>query len=567
MDSPYTPDIWSRSYASGVTWGQELPTYPVYTLLDRARLRDGDAPAFDFLGKKYSWNDLGQASDHIAKGLQGRGLEKGDRVALMLPNCPFYVAFYYGILKAGGVVVNLNPLYSVPEITRYIKDSGAIFLVTLDLEALFSKAVAVKDKVADLADLIVCRFTDVLPFPKNLLFPVFKWRDISSDAHKGDYWAFDDVVDNDGRPAPVTIDPACDLALLQYTGGTTGIPKAAALTHANISANVEQCFAWFPEAVEGAGQKMLGVIPFFHVFSMTAVLNFGVRLGWEIIATPKFDVDETLAIIAKKRPALFPAVPAIYNAIAHKADKGRFDLTSIKYCISGGAPLPPEVKKTFERLTGALVLEGYGLSETSPVVCVNPTAGENVYGSIGLPVCGTTVEIISLEDGVTPVALGEAGELCVRGPQVMRGYWNNDEETDKVLRCGLLHTGDVATMDERGYVRIVDRIKDMVIVNGFKVYPRNVEDAIYAYDGVAECIVAGVPDAARGEVVKAWIYPKAGVTIHVEGLRAYLKEALSHIEVPRSIEIWDKPLPKTLIGKPSRKDLVELEKGRATTGF
>lgn len=555
----YTPDLWSKSYAPGVRWDADIPAYPVYKLLDDAREKFGHGRAFDFLGKHYHWTDLAQAADHIAKGLQDRGLHKGDAVALMLPNCPFYPAFYYGVLKAGGMVVNLNPLYADRDIKHHVDDSGAKYLVTLDLEPMFSKAASVLTQTR-LENLIVCRFTDVLSFPKNLLFPVLKWKDLSAEAHNGDYLSFDDLVDNDGKPADVEIDVHEDIALLQYTGGTTGVPKAAALTHANITANCEQCRLWLYDAKEGQ-EKMLAVIPFFHVFSMTACLNFAVRLGMEIIATPRFDVEETLAIIAKKKPTLFPAVPAIYNAISHKAQhaKKKYDLSSIRFCISGGAPLPPEVKKTFEQLTGAVVVEGYGLSETSPVVCVNPTSGPNKPGSIGLPVPGTTVEIISLEDGVTPVPLGEKGELCVKGPQVMCGYWKRPEENDIALKGGLLHTGDVATMDADGYVSIVDRIKDMIIVNGFKVYPRNVEDLIYQFDGVGECIVAGVPDAARGEIVKAWVYPKPGKSVDTEALRTWLKTQLSPVEVPKLIDLRDQPLPKTLIGKPSRKDMIALD--------
>ncbi|HEY0894616.1 MAG TPA: AMP-binding protein, partial [Cellvibrio sp.] len=266
----YNPDIWSKSYAPGVHWDMPIPAYPVYELLERAAEKYGKGKAFYFLGKSYSWNDLLEAVNHVAKGLQERGLQKGDRVALMLPNCPFYVAFYYGILKAGGIVVNLNPLYAEREIKHHIDDSGAILLVTLDLEPMFSKAASVLAQTK-LENLVVCRFTDVLPFPKNLLFPVVKWKDVSAAAHGGDYLAFDELVDNDGVPAPPALNPKTDLALLQYTGGTTGIPKAAALTHANIAANVEQCRAWFPGAKEGQG-KMLAVIPFFHVFSMTACL-------------------------------------------------------------------------------------------------------------------------------------------------------------------------------------------------------------------------------------------------------------------------------------------------------
>jgi len=553
----YSPDIWSKSYAPGVHWDAEIPAYPVYKLLDDARQKYGKARAFDFLGKHYNWIDLANAADHIAKGLQDRGLKKGDAVALMLPNCPYYAAFYYGVMKAGGMVVNLNPLYSTRDVKHHIEDTQAKYLVTLDLEPLFTKAADVLTQTR-LENIIVCRFTDVLPFPKNLLFPLVKGKEIAADAHSGQYLSFDELTANDGKPVPVEIDLHEDVALLQFTGGTTGIPKAAALTHANIVANCEQCRLWFPKAVDGK-EKMLAVIPFFHVFSMTAWLNFAVRLGMEIIATPRFDVDDTLNLIAKKKPTLFPAVPAIYNAISHKAQHGKYDLSSIKFCVSGGAPLPPEVKKTLEHLTGSIVVEGYGLSETAPVVCVNPTEGANNPGSIGLPVPQTIVEIISLEDGITPMPLGEKGELCVRGPQVMKGYWKRQDETDQVMKNGRLHTGDVATMDADGYVRIVDRIKDMIIVNGFKVYPRNVEDLIYQFAGIGECIVAGVPDASRGEIVKAWVTAKPGEKVDVDALRVWLKKELSPVEVPKVIDLRTQPLPKTMIGKLSRKDMVALD--------
>jgi long-chain acyl-CoA synthetase len=368
------------------------------------------------------------------------------------------------------------------------------------------------------------------------------------------------MIDNSGEPDTPVIDPDADLAVLQYTGGTTGLPKGAMLTHSNLTCNVEQCLHWFVDAKPGQ-EKMLGVIPFFHVFAMTAVMNLSVRAGFEIVALPRFEMLDTLKLIHKHRPSYFPAVPAIYNAIVNSPHVAKYDLTSLKACVSGGAPLPVEVKKRFEEVTSCVVVEGYGLTETSPVACVNPLKGENRPGSIGLPLPATDIAILDKEDKQTPVEQGEPGELCITGPQVMKGYWRREEETAEVLREGRMHTGDVAEMDAEGYIYIVDRIKDMIITNGYNVYPRHVEEAIYLHPAVEECIVAGLPDDKRGERVKAWVKPTAGARLEAERLKGFLEDKISPIEMPREIEIRDEPLPKTLIGKLSRKDIVEQESG------
>jgi long-chain acyl-CoA synthetase len=319
---------------------------------------------------------------------------------------------------------------------------------------------------------------------------------------------------------------------------------------------------WLNNVVLGQ-EKMLGVLPFFHVFAMTTVMNFSVRNALEIVALPRFELEATLKLINKKKPHYFPAVPAIYNAINNHKKLAKFDLSSLKSCISGGAPLPVEVKKNFEKKSGCVVVEGYGLTESSPVVCANPLVGLNKAGSIGLPFPGTTVELLNPDDKKTPMALGERGELCVRGPQVMKGYWNKEAETADVLKDGgRLHTGDVAIMDQDGYLFIVDRIKDMIITNGYNVYPRNVEEAIYQHEAVEECIVAGLPDDNRGEIVKAWIKLKEGESLDVDKLKEFLAPRISPMEMPRQVEFRDKPLPKTMIGKLSRKDILLEEKAK-----
>jgi long-chain acyl-CoA synthetase len=556
---------WIRSYDEGLDWAMPVGARPVFSMLDETVAKHPGSPAFDFLGKVYTWQEIGVLADKFAAGLQAMGVEKGAKIGLFLPNTPYYLVAYYGILKAGGTVVNFNPLYAHKELAHQIEDSETDIMVTADLSMLYDKMHKMLHDTR-LRHIVLCRFTDILPFPKNKLFATFKAKEIARvDEHKRMSW-FHEMVNNDGQVKVPEINPEEDIAVLQYTGGTTGVPKGAMLTHANVYANTVQSLSWFPEAQAGV-HKMLGVLPFFHVFAMTAVMNLSVMAGFEIIALPRFELKEALKIIHKKKPHFFPAVPAIYSAINHYHHLKRYDLSSLEYCISGGAPLPVEVKKKFESITGCVVVEGYGLSETSPVVCVNPVRGENIAGSIGLPVPQTIVEIVNSEDKQTLMSPGERGELCVRGPQVMKGYWKKPQETAEILRVTAdggvrLHTGDVAIMDERGYVFIVDRIKDMIITNGYNVYPRNVEEAIYQHPGVEECVVAGLPDKQRGEVVKVWIKLKQGREVSAEDLKEFLKDKISPMEIPRLFEFRDQPLPKTMIGKLSRKELVAGEKAK-----
>lgn len=550
--------LWIPNYPEKVKWDQTVPTYAVDTLMAKAAQQFSDRPAFDFLGKQWTWQEMNDMVNKMAKGLQKMGVGKGKKVGVFLPNSPYFVAAYYAVLRAGGTVVNYNPLYASRELAYQIEDSETDLMITSNLQILTEKT---DEMLSDtrLDRVVLCPFTDILPFPKNFLFKVVKGKELSKLKKPSRYTWLEEVMDNDGKPDAVDIDPENDVAVLQYTGGTTGVPKGAELTHGNVSANVEQCAAWLYKGNPGE-EKMLGVLPFFHVFAMTVVMNLAVRSGFEIIALPRFELDQTLKLIDKKKPNYFPAVPAIYNAINNHPKREQYDLTSLKTCVSGGAPLPVEVKKSFEEKTGCVVIEGYGLTESSPVACVNPIDGENKEASIGLPLPGTVIEIIDAEDKKTRMPVGEKGELCIRGPQVMKGYYNKPKETDDVLKDGLLYTGDVAVMDEDGYVFIVDRIKDMIITNGYNVYPRNVEEAIYLHPSVEECIVAGIPDQQRGELVKAWIKPKEGRELTVDDIKLFLEDKLSKMEAPKRIEIRTEPLPKTMIGKLSRKDILEEEK-------
>lgn len=531
--------------------------HPVFDLLDRAAAEFGENPAFDFLGYKQNWADIHSLSLKFAKSLQDMGIGRGKKVGLFLPNCPYFVIAYYAILYTGATAVHFNPLYARRELAAQIEDSETDLMITLDLEILYEK---VQQMLHDtrLDHIVICRFTDVLPPLKSWLFRTFKRKEIAYVQAGKRTSFFHEMVAHEVAPLPAEIDPKEDVALFQYTGGTTGLPKAAMLTHANIVANTEQAALWFHDCHPGQ-DKMLGVIPFFHVFAMTAVMNLSVRKGLEIIATPRFDLDETLKTISKKKPTVFPAVPAIYTAINNHKKLKRYDLSSLRYCVSGGAALPVEVKKTFEEKTGCVLVEGYGLTETSPVLCVNPVEGENKPGSIGLPLPATVIEIVSAEDGKTIMPAGQRGELCARGPQVMKGYWKRPKETRETMHEDRLHTGDIAVMDEDGYFFIVDRIKDLIITNGYNVYPRNVEEAIYLHPSVEECIVAGLPDKQRGEIVKAWIKCKTGRFLTFEDLREFLKDKISPMEIPKRVEFRDQPLPKTMIGKLSRKDVLAEE--------
>lgn len=550
-----TTHLWEKSYPPGVDWHAPIPQRSMVEMLDGAVAKFADRPCIDFLDKKYTYAQVGQLVNQVAKGLQEMGVRKGHKVGLFLPNTPYAVIFYYGILKAGGTVVNFNPLYAEREIEHMIEDSESDVMVTLDLKVTFDKLAKMIGRTR-LRTIIACPMAAILPFPKNVLFPLVKRKEIADTSSVAAHVVtFKQVTSNDGRPAPVPVNPAEDVAVLQYTGGTTGVPKGAMLTHGNLYANTTQAALWFPEAAEGA-ERMLGVLPLFHVFAMTGVMNWPLLKGAEIVLLPRFELDQVMQTIHKKKPTLFPAVPTIYTAINNHKDRDKYDLSSIKFCISGGAPLPVEVKAEFEKLTGCKLVEGYGLSECSPVATTNPVNGVNKPGSIGLPLPGTLIEIVSLDDRSKLVPRGERGEICIRGPQVMQGYWKKPEETANTIVDGRLHTGDVGYMDEEGFTFIVDRIKDMILAGGYNVYPRNVEEALYQHPGVAEVIVLGVPDPYRGQTVKAYVKVRDGYTVSPEELKSFLSDKLSPIEMPKLFE-FRAELPKTMVGKLSRKALLD----------
>lgn len=554
-----TPNL--SAYPSEIDWHAPLHGKPVYQLLDDAAKKYPDHVAMDFLGSCTKYSEMLSSVNRVAKGLQDMGVKKGTKIGLFLPNCPYFPIFYYGALKTGATVVNFNPLYSHNEVKHQITDSDTDFMVTLDVKLLYDKLVPMLDETR-LKKIIVCPMTAILPFPKNFLYPVIKRREVAKIPSADHTVFYDDVINNDGAFKAVDIDPDKDIALLQYTGGTTGVPKGAMLTHSNLSINAQQARLWGFTLVDGE-ESFLAILPFFHVFAMTAILNFAVIVGGKILAMPKFDLNDTMKIIDKQKPTVFSAVPTIYAAISNHKDRAKYDLSSIKFCISGGAPLPADIRENFEGATGCTLVEGYGLTESSPVAVCNPPTGANKAGSIGLPLPNTFIDIISTEDGETLMPQGEKGEICITGPQVMAGYYNKGKATKETIKHGRLHTGDVGYIDEDGYIFIVDRIKDLIIAGGYNIYPRNVEEAIYLHPAVEECICAGIPDDYRGETVKVWIKLHDGQTMTKDELNTFLKDHLSPMERPKIVEFRDEPLPKTMVGKLSRKDILAEENNTA----
>ncbi len=550
--SPELP--WLNSYPPGIDWAAPIAVRPMHELMDEAVRRHGRKPCIDFLGKRYSYADIGALVNRAAKGFRALGVRPGIKVGLCLPNTPYYVICFFAVLKAGGTLVNFNPLYAEREMLHQIEDSECDMMVSLDLVSLYSRIGNLVGHCR-LKKVVICRMAEALPFPRSLLYPWVMRRDLARVPADNVHVPFDRLIANDGVIEAAPIEAKTAVALLQYTGGTTGVPKGAMLTHANLYANAEQCARWFAHVGDGP-KRTLGVLPLFHVFAMTVVMNWAVHEGAEMVLLPRFEVADLLKTIARKKPTAMPGVPTLFNAILNAPDLTKYDLTSLHYCISGGASLPSELRAAFERATGAKLLEGYGLSETSPVVCCNPVEGESRAGSVGIPYPATFVRIYSLDTPRHALPIGETGEICVSGPQVMAGYWKHAEETAQMMIDGFFATGDVGHMDKDGYVFITDRLKDMINASGFKIYPRNVEEAILLNPAVLECAVVGIPDPYRGQTVKAFVALKPGAALSAEALTAFLADKLTPIEMPKQIE-FRPSLPKTTVGKISKKMLLE----------
>jgi long-chain acyl-CoA synthetase len=549
----YEKKIWLNAYEPKIQDTIDFKDIPVPQFLKDSAARFPEHPALIFQGYSVSFRELDEMVGKFAAALRDFGIKKGDSVAILLPNVIPCVVAYYATLRIGGIVVFNNPLYSDRELEHQFTDSGSNFLITLDL--LVERMVKLREKTG-IKTIVYTSIGDYLPFVKRLLFPlVAKKKGLAADVSPAaDLYAFKDIMSRyspDNTQAELTMD---DVAMYQYTGGTTGVSKGVILTHGNISFQIQQIEAWFPEFDKGA-EIMLGALPFFHVFGMSVSMNLAIRLAWTNVLVPKPQAEPLLEAISKFKVTFAPLVPTMYVGILDHPDLEHTDLTSIKGCFSGSAPLPLEVINKFEKKTGSIIVEGFGLTESSPVTHVNPFRGRRKVGSIGVPLPDTECRIVDLEDSTKEMPVGEPGELLIRGPQIMKGYLNKPEETAKTLtEEGFLCTGDVAKMDEDGYFYIVDRIKDMIISGGYNVYPRDIDEVLYEHPKILEACAVGIPHPKRGESIKAFVVLKQGQTMTEKEVIDYCAQRLARYKLPVAVEFREE-LPKSNVGKILRKDL------------
>ncbi len=548
--------VWHNHYPKEISRHYDYPKHNLAQFLVDTAAHYPQHWAIDFFGKKTNYQRLLEDSRRFANALQARGIAKGDRVALMLPNCPQTVAAFFGILMSGAIVVQTNPLYKERELEHHMGDCEAAAIVTLD--SLYPRIAHIREKTK-LKHIFLTKLQSALPFPKNLLYAIRQKTQGNSPriAYSDGVESLEGVLANSAStPIMAQIDGENDLALLQYTGGTTGGAKGVMLTHCNLIANTIQTKVW-SSRIEQGKEKYLAALPFFHVFGMTVLMNQSVYTAGELLIVPKFEAEAILKLIERERPTIFPGAPTMYIALINHPDIQKYDLSSIQYCISGSAPLPLEVQERFEKLTGGRLIEGYGLSEASPVTHCNTIWEKRKSGSIGIPFPDTDARVVHMESD-EELKIGEVGELVIKGPQVMKGYWNRPAETIAALRNGWLHTGDLAVMDEEGFFYIMDRKKDLIIAGGFNIYPREIEEVLFEHPGVMDAVAVGIPDQYRGETVKAFIVPKAGVKLSEKEMEAWCRERLAAFKVPRFYEFRTE-LPKTFVGKVLRRKLQEEE--------
>lgn len=549
--------LWEKSYSPGIQWDFPLPEpRSLESVLENAAREWPDRIGLDFYDKTFTYSELLRLSSRVAKGLQKIGVGPGVNVGLHLVNSPHYILCVFGIMMAGGRIVNFSPLSAKRELEYQLADSQTEIMITMGIPSLYNAVAALKGK-GKLRKLVVCKPEDFVDaeLARKLLGPLAA-RAVDAESEI----EFGALLENDGKPVRHPRGNLRDeVATLQYTGGTTGEPKGAMLTHANFSSVLDIYEHWRNGEVVSAEEKGILVLPLFHIFGFTSAMLGSIKAGLQIVLLLRFDADRVLSDITRKKVTRFSGVPTMFAAIVNHPRLSEFDLSSLKRCGSGGAPMPIDVLQRFKSITGITLKEGYGLTETAPLATLQNHDGEPKPGTVGLPAPHTLIEIMDVEDGDKPVKQGERGEICISGPQIMKGYWNKPEATEYAMRGGRFHTGDVGFMSEDGYITLVDRKKDMILSGGYNVFPRNIEEAIYEHASVAECTVIGVPDAHRGQSAKAFIALKPGSKIFTfDELLAFLKDKLAKYEMPVEMEIRDS-LPKTGVGKLSKKELVAEE--------
>lgn len=547
---------WLKNYDADVTQSIDFVYRPLFEYLDLTAEKWPKRKAIEFQNWSITYGKLQHEVEVIAANLRKLGVEPGDRVAIMLPNTPQMIMTFYGILKAGAVATMTNPLYMETEIIHQLNDSGAKMLITIDL--LWSKVEKLRDKLP-VRKYLVTSISDTLKFPLNGLYKLKSMRDKSAPNvpyNDSSVLKWNILRKGNDRFSAGNIRPE-DTALLQYTGGTTGLSKGCNLTHANLGANIQQSHAMLSSLGEER-EIVMGILPYFHIYGLTVCVNFPIMLGATMVPFPRYVPLDVLKTMHKLKPTIFPGAPALYISLMQQKDLEKYDVASVNYCISGSSPMPVEGIKQFKETFGATIVEGFGLTEASPLTHLNPLKGKRKPGSIGIPVPGTDAAIVDMEVGSVHLPPGKMGELVVRGPQVMKGYYNKPDETAGTLRNGWLYTGDIAYMDEEGYFYIVDRKKDMIISSGYNIYPREVDEVLFEHPKVHEAVTVGLPHKTRGEIIKVYIVLEEGQSMDRAEVISYCRKKLAGYKVPRQVEFRTE-LPKTMVGKVLRRALREEE--------
>ncbi|MBU1001086.1 MAG: long-chain fatty acid--CoA ligase [Proteobacteria bacterium] len=552
---------WLEHYDKQASFNINYEHIPVFEYLDRAAKNYPRRTAIVFRNWKMNYKKLHETTEIMAANLRRLGVQPGDRVSVMLPNLPQTIIAYWAVLKSGAVCVMTNPLYMETELIHQLGDANCRTMIVLD--HLWPKIKSVRDRIP-VEKFVVTSISDGLSFPLNKLYK-FKakknslFTDVPFDGRRILPWKA--MLEGRERISRPPADPRTDTALLQYTGGTTGIAKGVVITHSNMTANVQQAHQML-HSLGDRQESFVNVLPFFHIYGLTVGLNLPTSIGATMLPVPRFVPQDLLKVIKKNKPTIFPGAPAVYAALLHQKNLSPKDFKSLDLCVSGSAPIPVEIMRQFKKVADCEIVEGYGLTEASPATHFNPLSGVKKYGSIGLPMPDTDCQIVDMDVGQVPLPPGKKGELIIRGPQVMKGYWNRPDETANVLRNGWLYTGDIATMDEEGYFFIVDRKKDLIISSGYNIYPREIDEVLHEHEKIKDAVAVGIPHASRGEIVKVYVVLHEGQTMTKSEVLAYCRQMLAKYKLPRQVEFRDE-LPKTMVGKVLRRALRAEEEEKA----